>query len=110
MYIWAYTDKGTIGFCKDGCHIICYVADVLLDYSTDELLLRCERLKECLLKIDDISKTLQTPRGYGIYRYMYRLSKSACRCFVTPTWPCLLATRTCKAISAPNVFTGVYSM
>ena len=44
----------------------CYVADVLLDYSTDELLLRCERLKECLLKIDDISRTLQTPRGYGI--------------------------------------------
>ena len=53
---------------------LCSVADILLDYSTDELLLHCEKLKKCLLKIDDISRTLQIPLGCGIH--MYRLCKS----------------------------------
>jgi midasin len=47
---------------------------ILQEYSTDELLLHCEKVKECLLKINDISRALQIPLCYGINEMLLEVS------------------------------------
>ena len=51
-------------FWTTNLHIV--VPGVLQDSSREEVLLSCVRLKECLMKMSDISSTYDIPLCYGM--------------------------------------------
>lgn len=46
--------------------IIFCILDILKDYSIDEVILHCVKMKECLMIMEEVSSSLQIPIYYGI--------------------------------------------